>query len=226
LARVASLVPFWYDLRMGESPILGSLVTLWPDEKRGPWVVRVTFGVVGGRPGVVGVEQYAVDPAVIGDRAFPPNTVKRLPRRPRRITTAGLRLPLAELTAAYLGSERGRRDAMSTVPDSSWPMTLEDAYNRADSVVEELREASVPKRRGRPPYLDREHFQEVARIYSAALGRGVSPLAAVAEAMHVSTSTASKWATGARRLGLLPPTVPGKATGAAVSGASRARRRS
>jgi hypothetical protein len=63
----------------------------------------------------------------------------------------------------------------------------------------------------RAAQLDGDHYEAVARIYSHAADRGESPRKAVAETMHVSPPTASRWIGEARRRALLPPTTPGKA---------------
>ncbi len=69
----------------------------------------------------------------------------------------------------------------------------------------------------RAAQLDDKHYEAVARVYSHAADRGASPRKAVAEVMHVSQPTASRWIGEARRRALLPPTTPGKARAATPS---------
>ena len=70
--------------------------------------------------------------------------------------------------------------------------------------------------------LDDQHFAQVAQLYSAAVQRGRPPGKAVAEAMHASRPTVTRWLAEARKRGLLPPTTQGRA-GAAASGVEEQR---
>lgn len=81
----------------------------------------------------------------------------------------------------------------------------------ADSLRRELRPLAG-RQPGRPKKaLGRDHYSEVARIYSQALVEGTPPLQAVVKQKFVSESTASRWVADARKQGLLPPTTPGRA---------------
>ena len=199
-----------------EVVILESFEQLWsPDGKGSPWGLRITYGLRGTRPGVVAVELYAVDPAKIQEVADGWPDFDDMKERPstRFITTAGLRVPLAEMMNRDLASTKRRAGAMR---DQDLPEHLRSYKQRVS-------EARPPRRPGRPPSLTRRHFEEVASIYNKAFAKGASPLEAVANAKHVSRSTAGKWATTCRRLGLLPPTAQGKAAGFPVT--KRARKR-
>lgn len=66
--------------------------------------------------------------------------------------------------------------------------------------------------KGEKPRLGPEHYERVAEIYSKAFAAGASPTKAVAEAFHVSPSTAGSWVSRARnKYGFLDPTPMGKA---------------
>ena len=198
--------------------IIGTRESRWPDPAAGPWALRLTFGVAEGRPAVVGVEIYAVDPAAIAAAAQGwPKMPSQWFGDPVPVTTAGIRIPLAERLRLYLADARRsaeiRRDAATAPP---W-LTLEEYRAQGERTLRALGRA--PGSRGRPPVLTLEHFQAVADVYSAASRAGRSPVKAVAQEFKVPHSTAAHWVERARkRFGLLPPTTPGKASG-------RARRR-
>jgi hypothetical protein len=65
-------------------------------------------------------------------------------------------------------------------------------------------------RRGLP--LTEENLRQVTDLYRAALRRGDPPTQTIADAMHVTRSTASRWVAAARkRPGLLGPALRGRA---------------
>ncbi len=225
--------------------IFGSVERRWPDEDTGPWVLRLTFGIVGDRPGVVAVELYAVTPAAIR-RAVDgwPSLLLEPGRRKRRkptaenrdlfetlgpetITTAGMRVPLAELTTEYLARlERSAKIAASPGATGRLP----DAWRRA--AAEQLERLRAPERRhgpGRPAAYGAEHYEKVAEIYLQALREGRSPTKAVADALAggypQGKSAAAKWVVRCRELGLLPAAVKGKAAGWPITPPKRRQRR-
>ena len=70
------------------------------------------------------------------------------------------------------------------------------------------------RRPGRPAEYDLRHFEEVARVYRAAVAEARKPTRAVQQHFRVSVSLAGKWVHLARnRYGLLPKTTPGRANG-------------
>lgn len=101
------------------------------------------------------------------------------------VTTDRLRrLPLAELRAAAAAHVAG---------DDPW------AHFQA-----------LEHQRGKP--LTVAHFRQVANIYRGAVGRGEAPLRAIEHVFGVSRPGASKYVSGARKLGLLGyPAKPGVA---------------
>ena len=55
-----------------------------------------------------------------------------------------------------------------------------------------------------------ENLQQVATLYRAAVEQGDHPTETVANAMHVSRSTAARWVTRARKRGFLGPAMRGR----------------
>jgi len=202
----------------------------WPDRSAGPWILRLTFAIVDGRPGVVGVELYAVDPEKIPGAG---KVYKRPSRKTRRITTAGMRVPLADLMVEYLPQAQ-RSAELRANAQPSW---LEQAASHLGTPAETIRTISSKKARAissalppqprgrprRPADATRGLYEEAARIYNEAFAAGRRPLTKViGDEMHVAKSTAGKYVAGARALGLLPQTTPGKAKGFPIQ-RSRAR---
>ncbi len=66
----------------------------------------------------------------------------------------------------------------------------------------------------RPPgrRLDESFYQRVAVVYRQAVGRGLKPRVAIAEAAGVSNDVAGRWIYEARKRDLIPKTRPGKVT--------------
>lgn len=201
---------------MASVEILGTTEEKWPDKEVGPWALRLTTAIVDDRPAVVGVELYAVDPELIRQNAqgWPTLAAHLVPRVTERITTAGMRVPLAERLAAYLARTKKSDEIIANAaPDQIPARWREFARERLASIKH-----AESARRGRPPLYGREHFERVAAVYNEALRSGaMPPLGAVARAWTVSESTAAKWVSRCRRtFGLLPPTTPGRAAGWSV----------
>ena len=68
----------------------------------------------------------------------------------------------------------------------------------------------ITRPRGRR--LDDDFYGRVAFVYRQAVGRGLKPRAAIAEAAGVSPDVAGRWIYQARKRGLIPKTRPGKVT--------------
>lgn len=97
---------------------------------------------------------------------------------------------------------------------------------RFDKFMERVVEQNDSGRTGRPRMYGREHFAEVAAIYSDALDYGAAPTRAVAEHFGVSQSNAAKWVYRAREMHLLPETERGKAKAGRPPPQRRKRRKS
>jgi hypothetical protein len=155
----------------------------WPDDE-GDLEVAVHLAVVEGRAEPVGLEL----------RVAPGHP-------PRPITTYDLRgLRLAEIVAE--ARKRVAGALFAPVGDEDW-----DATPWAGG----LEGAWAPAGRGRPPLYGPDHYLEVARIYREAFAIGIPPTLAVGRRFVVTKSTAAKWISKARALGLLPPTTRGRA---------------
>ena len=199
--------------------ILNVVERRWPDSGSGPWALRLTFAIVDDRPGVVGVELYAIDPATIAaDRGTGKNDAERwlnLPlareagKNPVPIQTSGVRLPLGELLDQYLASMRRSDEIVSRAPGfpAEWRQEATDRLGRIAEVT------PTPGRPGRPPLYSRDHFERVADVYSRALLAGEPPTKAVSDVFSVSKSTAAKWVARCRELELLRDTDRGKPAG-------------
>jgi hypothetical protein len=186
--------------------VLGTREGRWPDKDSGPWILRLAFGIVGDRPGVVGVELYAVDPAKIKKAALGWPQLGKQPVGAEAITTAGARIPLAEKLTEYLASTEYSDRIISQAP--SFPEKLRKAARDRLRLLEDPVAWHGP---GRPAQYGREHWEQVAQIYTEALRAGESPTTAVQIKAVVSQATARKWVARARELGLLPRTTQGKA---------------
>jgi hypothetical protein len=79
-------------------------------------------------------------------------------------------------------------------------------------MTEPVLPAECVRRPGRPELYGREHYEQVAKVYNWAAGRGLPPTTAVADEFGVPKSTAGKWVARTRKRGLLPPTEQGSAT--------------
>jgi hypothetical protein len=180
----------------------------WPDSKKGPYEVRLTFAILDGRQECIGVNV----------RSFPLLKTKRTSRwQPQPVSTSILR----SIAVGRLVDEI--RDLMAS---ETTPARYGARGELPAKEVEAIRfrwRAGV--KGGRPPTYDVEHFVEVARIYNEANATNRTPTRAVARYFDVPQSTAAKWVARCRdpRLGLLPLTSRGKARGAAQ--AKRGRRR-
>lgn len=86
---------------------------------------------------------------------------------------------------------------------------LRDEFTRLYLIERQQPEAATTHKRNR---ITREHLQQVADVYHQAGVKGEPPTRAVADGFGVSHSTAAKWVGHARREGLLPATVKGRAS--------------
>jgi len=202
--------PEVYAGNMETDEILGTRE--FPPTPERPWAVRITVGMVDGKPAIVALELYAVDPAVIATaaRGWPEIARSFVPATPTPITASGARLPLGSLLADYVASQRKSAATISHAPEfpERWRAQAE---RRMALLTEPDGEGSRP--RGRPLLYDRAHYERVAATYLDALAAGLPPTGSVASSFGASKATASKWLTKCRALGLLPPTTRGVATG-------------
>lgn len=191
---------------------------------------RVTYGLVNGRPEVIGVEVWSVDPATLPKRAtgMTKKEVEHHWHSPvwmptgepdGAIRSKDLRLPLGRMVSEYVARVRRTATMLTSEeflanprPDPGFKHPRIQARQR---VLLELLDEGAPKKAGRPA-LPVSHYVEVAEVYTEALRNGANPRAAVKEHFHVSKSSAAKWVHRCRLapLNLLAKTSSGRAAGA------------
>lgn len=169
---------------------------LWPDVKKGPYLVAVTLDSVDGRLEVVGVEMWGREP--VTDK-----WMNRFPGESAEvITSTALRLPLDRIANRVLEQIRSTASFIAHKPDRFSQGQRENWQS-----LSALRGAQDP---GRPPLYNDEHWTAVAQTYTEAVAKHAKPTMAVAQRFNVSKSTAAKWVAKCRKLDLLPPTSRGK----------------
>ncbi len=215
--------------------------TRWPDPVAGPFDLWTTYAIIDGRPEVVGVEMWAVDPAALpkrvthlakaeAERHWPRESEPSWDSRGGPIRSKDLRLPLGRIVADYMARQRQVAKAWTTpgrmekarqtlegsasVPDEPGFWGTPRAQAAARQILE-LTDEARPKKAGRPS-LPVSHYVEVARVYTEALRHRVNPTKAVVDHFSVSKGQAAKWVYRCRRppLSLLDSTVRGRAAGA------------
>jgi hypothetical protein len=210
----------------------------WPDPESGPFDLWTTYAIIDGRPEVVGVELWAVDPAALSSRVtkLAPKEAKRhWPQtglawgsREGAIRTKDLRVPLGRIVSDYMGHQRGLAKAwlMPGLMAKSRQLLGGTAASRrawsetpkGQAAAQHFLQATeaAPKRKAGRPAWPASHYEAVAATYVEALGTGINPTTAVMDRFVVSKSTAAKWVYRCRRppLNLLDPTVRGRAAGA------------
>lgn len=184
----------------------------WPDRRRGPWYVVAHWADVDGVPEAVGLELWkSVEPTADRQRF---QAIRGAPQE--GIGGKDLRtIPVGQVLAALWDQEvEDQSRATAGLAKASDDAVDEGEPDAADLLAEVARISSEGTFRGPTPKRRRSndvgHFTEVATIYKTALQHRRPPTAEVAEQLHVSYSTATKWARKARDLGLLPPTQPGR----------------
>lgn len=186
---------------MAEERWSEDLETIWT-YKGEKYRVNLHFAMVDGRLECVGFE-VGQRPDVrmeYGSRGLPL----------KKITSSLIRdIPLASLVDQYIKDvhlqERMEMDAGAT----NYLPEFEEWKQRAKEVLKGLEAAKETKKGGRPGHPP-EHYAEVAEIYARAYKERRSPLVAIQDHFSISKSTAAKWVSRCRELGLLPPTERGK----------------
>lgn len=162
---------------------------LWPDPDTGPYRLHLWFGFIDGRPGVVGVEMWGVDPQRSDWATLPealPETV---------IGADDIRLKLGEQLDRWVALTLSRAQRASE-------RTARELTGRDVKVV--ITDAPERRRPGRRPLPD-EFLQKVSEDYVAAVKRGVrDPSAEVGRLNGAANSnTARGWVRQARNRGFL-----------------------
>ncbi len=168
----------------------GSTWLLWPDHRKGPWLLRVQWTRVQGRIECCGLEIRSFRES---GEEWPPKLPRWDEDPPVLAATTLRQIPLGAILTAFR--------------EKAWEGTQKfAALIKGDDVGDDiaaalLREAAVdraPRRRGVPP------LTEVAAVYTAAQQRRRPPTEAVRQHWLVAHSTAAKWVMRARSEGLLP----------------------
>jgi hypothetical protein len=176
---------------------------LWPDPERGPWHLRLYWGEIDGRVECVGVEMKSAPTAEDEGRSTAPGWQPD----PRPLRSTDLRrLPLATIVEETRQSQAGFLNWWAELDEQRREQLRRKTQALADG-------APRSGKGGRPPEYGPEHYAEVADAYSAAHQSRRDPRQAVAEHLHLSPSAAAKHVAKARKLGLLGPTMKGRAGG-------------
>jgi transposase-like protein len=167
------------------------------------WYVVLHWGEIEGRAEVIGIETWSRPPYAPRVPDYP-IMISNLDPTGAPITTEILRqLNFGSLITA------ARQDAVRMSRSIAEQPVYDDALRQ--QAAEDAARFSRP---GRPAKYDRRHFEEVARVYQAAVAEGRKPTRAVQRQFDVSASQAARWVHIARhQYGLLPPTSSGRASG-------------
>jgi len=187
---------------------------LWPSPTTGPYRVRLTFGRIDGRPVVVGVEMWGVQPpanpeawhdfsirAAASDGTDNPFRFAEVPPLPDvAVSAAAIRLPLGALLDGWVENNQ------------AFGRALVASGADADAVGAVMEQYDGPKKKGAAP-LPAALLENVARYYTEAVAAGDrAPSKAVVrrfkadEKRIVNAATARSWIAAARRRGFL--TIP------------------
>ena len=171
---------------------------LWPDERHGPWLIRVMWAPVEGRPECVGIEMRSYRET---GEEWPPE-LPHWSEHPQVLTTTALR----ELPFATIIGELRREMAEGDIEFYGWLASLPEYRSLADQEsLRRLRSAAA-----RPRGAAEGRYAEVAEVYEKAWEDGQPPTRAVAAHFTISQSAAAKRVSRARQAGYLPLTTRGK----------------
>jgi hypothetical protein len=123
--------------------------------------------------------------------AYPPDVLRRIPHH--------------RILQAVKASDRLIDELANRFEEEAEP-----GFRHAFGEPERGKPILITRPRGRR--LDDSFYARVAFVYRQAVGRGLKPRAAIAEAADVSPDVAGRWIYEARKRGLIPKTRPGKVT--------------
>ena len=167
---------------------------LWPDARRGPWVIVVTWAGIEGRLEPVGLEIRGYREGDAWPRVLPTRD-----QDPAVLATTTLReLPFATIVADL----RRQRAAQHT--DFIDFLAAQPEYQA------EADQASLRRLRAAGTRRPTAWLAEVAEVYRQAWQDGRPPTRAVAAHFTISQSAAAKRVARARQAGYLPLTTRGK----------------
>jgi hypothetical protein len=171
-------------------PVVEPTHELWPDPRRGPFLLTLLWQEVGGRAECVGLELNSVRPEALRRNAPSDlaSMAEPLSETGTPLTTTLLRsLKLSEITA----------DVRESLEFLHREITGEGRKAAAYGAPAAMRPATEKR------------LKRVAEIYREAWRQGKSPVKAVAKRLKVSDSAANSLVYRARSAGLLPPTSAG-----------------
>lgn len=189
----------------------------WPDPKKGPWYLRGRWAQGTDRPECIGLEIWKgaepsqepevflfgneVTPIEGSDlRALPLGQLLRMLWEVQREAAAEAADTLTKRRRLYLDVSRRH-------PEREW-FGMGDLAALGDDIADAKATAGTQRRRKK--WDDEEHFAQVAAVYQQAVVGRLPPTKTVAETLHCSYATATKWVARARELGLLAKTSPGR----------------
>jgi len=185
----------------------------WPDSSKGPYRLRFWVGRVDGRPAIVGVELWGVDPIVTpwpgGLDEDPP--WPSLKPRDTAVTAAAIRLPLGKLLdfhvewlRTYARAARRLREQLEAAGEA-----VDPGHEERVKAFEARHSGPRSGRTGRKR-MTRDRLEEVAAIYLEAAELGArAPSLAVAEHFGAQRATVRTWVRRAADAGLLSKGHPG-----------------
>lgn len=166
---------------------------MWPDRRRGPWLLRIIWANVAGRLECVGLDIRSCRET---GEAWPPE-LPTWNEDPPILTASTLRqLTLGKILSDYREDGFKRADKYAREIEAA-PADDEMRKHAADTRRQARLNRAV--RRGIPP------LPEVARIYRDAARHREHPTEAVKAHWNVAYSTAAKWIMRARKEGYLEP---------------------
>lgn len=193
---------------------------LWPDPKRGPWLVTVWWRAQHGVPTPVGMSltswtddtgssgPHNLLPASTDDVALPRLDGQLLRALPVGQVLETTRAQLRDRLRESLAGATRYLDEMDEQQKPAHHAVAEARLQTWTEQTEDIRDALDSGRRGRD--LGDDHYREVAAVYARALQEGQPPTKAVAEHFTVEKSTAAKKVARARERGFLPKTTKGR----------------
>ncbi len=175
----------------------------WPNRKSGPWEIKTTVAIVGGRWELVGL---TIQPIGIEVDVRAPGFVDS----PFPLTSTVLK----QLHVPELFAEHRKRSAIadeSTAHNRGFRIELHGRTLTADEAERYLKsQSSAAPHPGRPTHWNPAQLAQVAHVYREAWSARKPPTAAVASRFHLTTSGAAKVVRLARANGLLPLTTRGR----------------
>lgn len=173
---------------MQDVEVLRTVWKRWPDEHRGPFVIALTLGELGGEFGCLGFEMWAYPP----EHASP--HLRPWPEPQRLLNATDIRVPLASMV------QEQAQDVAKLF--GSW---LEDE-DGGDPTRGEWLARKLAVVQGRPADLPpTERFALIADTYVQAMRSGRSTNEAVRERFGVGKAAAAQLINRAREAGMLTP---------------------